>query len=224
MTLMPTSLVLASGSASRSALLREAGVDLIKDPAEIDEAALMRRLFLASKASLENPSATEGRYSSPSGQPGEPADIVARVLAEEKAKAVSRRHPGALVLGGDSVLDFDGDLISKSPDAAAARALLARLSGKTHRIVSAVALVRDRQIVWTHVGEGRLTMRRLSPDFLDAYLEAECPAILASVGCYHLEGRGAQLFDKVDGDYFSILGLPLLPVLAALREQGVLKT
>ena len=88
MTLMPTSLVLASGSASRSALLREAGVDLIKDPAEIDEAALMRRLFLASKASLENPSATEGRYSSPSGQPGEPADIVARVLAEEKAKAV----------------------------------------------------------------------------------------------------------------------------------------
>ncbi len=198
MTLVPTSLVLASSSASRAALLREAGVDLVKDPADIDEAALMGA--------------------------GEPADIVARVLAEEKAKAVSRRHPGALVLGGDSVLDFDGDLISKSPDVAAARALLARLSGKTHRIVSAAALARDGQIIWAHIGEGRLTMRCLSPDFLDAYLEAECPAILASAGCYHLEGRGAQLFDKVEGDYFSILGLPLLPVLAALREQGILKT
>ena len=196
------SLVLASGSASRKALLTAAGVVFIADPADLDEDRLMADL----KAR------------------GADAPAVASELAQQKALAVSRRHPGETVLGGDSVIAFGDEYLSKCATLDAARTLLARLSGKTHRIVSAVALVRDRQIVWTHVGEGRLTMRRLSPDFLDAYLEAECPAILASVGCYHLEGRGAQLFDKVDGDYFSILGLPLLPVLAALREQGVLKT
>jgi len=190
-------LVLASGSASRARLLADAGVDFIQDPADIDETALMR--------------------------PGEPAALVARVLAEEKAKFVSRRHPGAPVLGGDSVLDFAGELVSKSAGLTAARALLTRLSGRTHAIVSAAALARDGEIVWAHVGEGRLTMRAFGRDFLDAYLAAEGPAILASVGCYHLEGRGAQLFDKIEGDYFSILGLPLLPVLAALRQQGVLK-
>ncbi len=191
-------LILASASASRARLLREAGIAFTQDPADIDEAALM--------------------------QPGEPAAMVARLLAEEKAKFVSRRHPGALVLGGDSVLDFAGELISKSPDVAAAKTLLSRLAGKAHSIVSAASLARDGQTVWTHVGEGRLTMRAFSPAFLDAYLAAESPAILASVGCYHLEGRGAQLFDRIEGDYFSILGLPLFPVLAALREQGVLQT
>jgi len=128
------------------------------------------------------------------------------------------------VLGGDSVLAFEGGLISKSPDLAAAKALLLRLSGKVHRIVSGAALARDGEVIWRHVGEGRLTMRALGAGFLDAYLAAESPAILASVGCYHLEGRGAQLFSRIEGDYFSILGLPLLDVLAALREQGVLKT
>lgn len=193
-----SALVLASGSASRARLLTEAGVTFIADPADIDETALMR--------------------------PGEPAEIVARVLAEEKALAVSARHPGALVLGGDSILAFGAELISKSPDVSAAKKLLSRLSGQVHRIVSAAALARDGQILWRHVGEGRLTMRPLSDGFLDAYLAAEAPAVLASVGCYHLEGRGAQLFGKVEGDYFSILGLPLLHVLEALREQGALKT
>ena len=193
-----STLVLASGSASRARLLAEAGVEFIKDPADIDEAALM--------------------------QPGEPAEILARVLAEEKALAVSGRHPGALVLGGDSILSFGVELIGKSPDVAAAKSLLTRLSGQVHRIVSAAALARDGQILWRHVGEGRLTMRALSDGFLDAYLAAEAPAVLSSVGCYHLEERGAQLFARIEGDYFSILGLPLLDVLAALREQGVLKT
>jgi septum formation protein len=191
-------LVLASGSVSRARLLREADVQFVRDPADIDEAALM--------------------------VPGEPAEIVARVLAKEKAKFISRRHAGALVLGGDSVLDFAGELISKCVDVAAARALLLRLAGKSHRIVSAAVMVRDGAVVWSHVGEGRLTMRDFSPQFLDDYLAAEGPAILASVGCYHLEGRGSQLFARIEGDYFSILGLPLLPVLAGLREQGVLKT
>lgn len=190
-------LVLASGSSSRARMLNAAGVAFLKDPADIDEAALTR--------------------------PGEEARAVAARLAEAKALAVSARHPGALILGGDSVLAFGAELIGKSRDAAAAKALLTRLSGQVHRIVSAAALSRDGQIVWSCVGEGRLTMRPLSSAFLDAYLATEAPAVLASVGCYHLEGRGAQLFARIEGDYFSILGLPLLELLAALREQGVLK-
>ncbi len=191
-------LVLASGSASRARLLAAAGVAFTVDPADIDEAALMPQDAEAEGAAL--------------------------ALAEAKALAVAVRHPGALVLGGDSVLDFQGEKISKSPDVAVARALLLRLSGKAHRIVSAAALARDGKVVWRHVGEGTLTMRPLGEAFLDAYLAAEAPAALASVGCYHLEGRGSQLFDRIEGDFFSILGLPLLPVLAALREQGVLST
>ena len=191
-------LVLASGSSSRARLLTQAGVAFLQDPADIDEAALLR--------------------------PGEDARAVAAKLADAKALAVSARHPGALVLGGDSVLAFGAELIGKSPDVAAARALLARLAGQVHRIVSAASLARDGQTVWRHGGEGRLTMRPLGAAFLDAYLAAEAPAILSSVGCYHLEGRGAQLFDRIEGDYFSILGLPLLNVLAVLRQQGVLKT
>jgi septum formation protein len=196
-------LVLASGSASRARLLAAAGVAFVRDPADIDEAALIR--------------------------PGEDASTVAMTLAEAKALAVSARHPGTLVLGGDSVLAFGAELIGKSPDVAAAKALLTRLSGQVHRIVSAAVLARDGKIVWRHVGEGRLTMRPLSGAFLDAYLAAEAtsaegPGVLASVGCYHLEGRGAQLFARIEGDYFSILGLPLLELLAGLREQGALKT
>jgi septum formation protein len=192
-----TPLILASGSASRARLLTAAGVAFVKDPADIDEGALM--------------------------QPAHEAAAVALGLAEAKALAVSPRRPGALVLGGDSVLAFGEELVGKSADVAAAKALLLRLSGQVHRIVSAAALARDGEIVWRHVGEGRLTMRPLGSDFVDAYLAAEAPAVLASVGCYHLEGRGAQLFAKLEGDYFSILGLPLLELLAALREQGVLK-
>jgi len=194
----PHRLVLASGSASRARMLAAAGVECIRDPADIDEAALV-------------PADTD-------------AESAALALAGLKALFVSPRHPGALVLGGDSILDFAGTRISKSPDVAAAKALLARLSGQTHRIVSAAVLVRDGTVVWRHVGVGTLTMRPLSEAFLDAYLAAEAPAVLASVGCYHLEGRGAQLFDRIEGDFFSILGLPLLPVLAALRTQGLLST
>lgn len=192
----PPRLVLASGSASRARMLAAAGVDALRDPADIDEAALM-------------PAQTD-------------AESAALALAGLKALFVSQRHSGALVLGGDSILDFEGEHISKSPDVAAAKALLARLSGRSHRIVSAAVLVRDGTVLWRHVGVGTLTMRPLSEAFLDAYLAAEAPTVLASVGCYHLEGRGAQLFDRIDGDFFSILGLPLIDVLAALREQGLL--
>jgi septum formation protein len=191
-------LVLASGSASRKALLRNAGVDFTADPADLDEDALMAALK------------------------GEAAEIVAQRLAEAKALHVSRRHPGAVVLGGDSVIAFKGDHISKCATLAAARALLARLSGQTHLLVSACALARDGVLLWTHASPCAMAMRDLSPQFLDGYLTAEGEAILSSVGCYHFEERGAQLFDKVDGDYFSVLGLPLLPLLNQLRKTGVL--
>ena len=194
----PLRLVLASGSASRARMLTAAGVDFIRAPADIDEAGLMPADGDAAAAAL--------------------------ALAGLKALSVSEHRPGALVLGGDSILDFGGERIGKSPDAAAAKNLLLRLSGRVHRIVSAAVLARDGKVIWRHVGEGRLAMRPLSADFLDAYLAAEAPAVLSSVGCYHLEGRGAQLFDRIEGDFFSILGLPLLPVLAALRNEGMLKS
>ncbi len=198
MSLVLAPLVLASGSASRKALLAAAGVAFIADPAELDEDALMAQLA------------------------GEPAQAVAQRLAEEKALHVSRRHPGAVVLGGDSVIAFAGQHIGKCADMAAARALLLRLKGREHLLVSAAALARDGVLLWAHVSPCDMTMRDFSPQYLDDYLQAEGPAILSSVGCYHYEGRGAQLFARVDGDYFSVLGLPLLPVLAALRQQGVL--
>jgi septum formation protein len=193
-------LVLASGSASRQALLTAAGVGFVADPADLDEDALMADL--TSK--------------------GADALAVASALAQAKALHVACRHRGQLVLGGDSVIEFDGAHVSKCASLAAARALLARLSGHTHLLVSAAALARDGELLWTHASPCRMAMRELSPQFLDDYLAAEGPAILSSVGCYHFEGRGAQLFDKVEGDYFSVLGLPLLPVLAALRTQGLL--
>jgi septum formation protein len=192
------SLILASSSSSRKKLLSAAGVNFTADPADLDEAALMAGLKEAG------------------------ADVMARSLAEQKALAVSHRHPGKLVLGGDSVIAFDGEYLSKCASLQAARALLAQLSGKAHLLVSAAALARDGALLWVHASPCHMTMRDLSPQFLDDYLDREGEAILTSVGCYHFEGRGAQLFDRVDGDYFSVLGLPLLPVLARLRREGLL--
>ncbi|HMH65862.1 MAG TPA: Maf family protein [Rhizomicrobium sp.] len=194
------SLVLASGSASRKALLTAAGIAFIADPADLDEDALMAGLRAR----------------------GADAVQVASELAQQKAAAVSRRHPGTIVLGGDSVIGFDSEYLSKCATLDAARALLARLSGRTHLLVSAAALAKDGALLWTHASPCQMTMRDLSPQFLDDYLAQEGTAILSSVGCYHYEGRGAQLFDRVDGDYFSVLGLPLLPVLAQLRKEGLL--
>jgi septum formation protein len=192
------SLILASASSSRKMLLAAAGVSFIADPADLDEAALMAGLKDAG------------------------AEVMARRLAEEKALAVSRRHPGKIVLGGDSVIAFEDDYLSKCASLEEARALLLRLSGKAHLLVSAAVLARDGALLWAHVSPCRMSMRNLSPQFLDDYLTQEGKAILSSVGCYHFEGRGAQLFDKVDGDYFSVLGLPLLAVLAQLRKEGLL--
>ena len=192
------SLVLASASASRSALLKAAGVLFQADPADLDEAALM------------------------AGLRGSDAATIASTLAQQKALHVSARHPGRLVLSGDSVIGFGEEMLSKCASLEEARALLRRLAGRTHLLVSAAALARDGVLLWTHASSCRMTMRDFTPKFLDDYIAAEGKAILSSVGCYHFEGRGAQLFDRVDGDYFSVLGLPLLAVLAALRKEGIL--
>jgi len=192
------SLVLASGSASRKMLLTAAGVSFIADPADLDEDRLMAGLKDAG------------------------AEVMARALAEQKALVVSRRHPGQIVLGGDSVIAFCGDYLSKCASLAEARALLLRLSGQTHLLVSAAALARDGALLWAHASPCRMVMRDLSAQFLEDYLAQEGKELLSSVGCYRFEGRGAQLFDRVEGDYFSVLGLPLLPVLAQLRKEGVL--
>jgi septum formation protein len=195
-------LLLASASAARQALLRAAGVDFTITPASLNEPALMDDLIAK----------------------GSEAGAIAAALAEQKAIMVSRRSPGETVLGGDTVLALGADVIGKSHDLATLRALLQKLSGRTHHLISAAALARDGLVLWHHTARARLTMRALSDGFLDAYLAREGESLLGSVGGYHFEGRGAQLFESVEGDYFSILGLPLLPVLAQLRAQGLLQS
>ena len=191
-----TALVLASASTSRARVLSEAGVAFAVQPAHIDEDAV--------KAS------------------GADGPAVAAGLAELKALRVSASCPGTLVLGADQVLVCEGKILSKAETFAEAAAQLKFLRGKSHTLISALALARDGAIVWRHIDEARLAMRDFSDAFLDFYLDAEGGAVLGSVGCYRLEGPGAQLFDSVEGDYFSILGLPLLPLLEILREQGVI--
>src|SRR5262249_265994 len=142
--------------------------------------------------------------------------------AELKAQRIARRNPGALVIGADQVLDCDGTLFDKPADAADVRRQLLLLRGRRHELVSVVVVARDGVRPWHHVGRAALTMRHLSRGFLDAYLKVAGGAVLAWVGAYQVEGVGAQLFARIDGDYFTILGLPLLPLLDFLREQGVL--
>jgi len=193
-------LILASASSIRARLLREAGVLFGVRPAEIDEDAL--------KASLQ----AEGTGN----------EEVAEVLAREKALHVSKASPQALVLGCDQVLVCEGKLFGKAHDLAEARAALQLLRGKAHSLITACALVQNGTELWRCRQQARLWMRPFSDEFLDVYLKAEGGTVLGSVGCYRLEGRGAQLFERVEGDFFAILGLPLVPLLAALREHGVL--
>lgn len=193
-------LVLASASVSRVRMLRAAGVPVEIRPAHIDEDGVKDSLL------------AEGV--DPTG--------VADALAELKALRISASAEDRVVLGADQILDFAGELISKAPDLVAARALLQRLSGKRHALVSAAVLARNGSVIWRHTDRVRLQVRTLSDSFLDEYLAREGDALLTGVGCYRLEGLGAQLFERAEGDYFSVLGLPLLPLLAQLRELGIL--
>lgn len=195
-------LVLASASPTRQAMLRAAGVAFTVAPASLNEAALMDDLIAK----------------------GSEAVAIAAALAEQKAVMVSRRSLGETVLGGDTVLALGQEIIGKSHDLAALRVLLLKLSGKTHHLISSAALARDGHVFWHHTVRAHMTVRNLSESFVDAYLAREGEALLGSVGGYHFEGLGAQLFESVEGDYFSVLGLPLLPVLAELRAQGLLET
>lgn len=147
---------------------------------------------------------------------------IAEELAQAKTLAVSRRHPGSLVLGADQVLVCEGRMFSKSDTEAEARETLNALCGREHQLITAAIIARDEVALWRHTEAAVLTMRKFSTAFLDQYLTTEIPEILGSVGCYHIEGRGAQLFSKVAGDQFCIRGLPLIPVLSALRDFGVI--
>ncbi|WP_300538309.1 nucleoside triphosphate pyrophosphatase [Sphingosinicella sp.] len=196
-----TSLVLASTSASRQAMLTAAGVPFEALAPMVDEAELKRAL------------AAEGTD----------ARGTADALAEAKAVKISRKLPGALVLGSDSVVALDdGTMIDKAPDRETLARQLRMLRGRTHRLVSAAVVAENGTPVWRFVGVARLAMRDFSDVFLEAYLDACGDVLLGSVGGYHIEGRGAQLFARVDGDQFTIRGLPLLPVLDYLRTRSVM--
>ena len=193
-------LVLASASRARAALLEQAGLTVARDAAALDEAAVKLR----------------------SRREGQDAAGCATRLAEEKALRVAERHPAALVIGGDQLLVLGDQWFDKPADRAAARSQLLRLRGARHELVTAAVVCRDGVVLWRHVERPALLMRTFSESFLDAYLAAAGDRILAAVGAYEIEGLGAQLFERVEGDYFSVLGLPLLPLLGFLRSAGAL--
>ena len=193
--------ILASGSSSRRAMLTAAGIAYRAITPDVDEDDLRARM---------------------PREMGTKASAVAERLAEHKALAVSASHPGALVIGCDQVLVCDGKLFNKAVDEAAARGTLKALRGRTHELISAAVIAKGDEFVWRCTDVARLQMRAFSDDYLADYLRAEIPDILGSVGCYRIEGRGAQLFTRVEGDQFTIRGLPFIPLLAALREQGAL--
>jgi septum formation protein len=197
---LETHLILASASPFRRQLLENAGLDFESVPAEIDERA------------AEAPLA-EGGVS--------PSDI-ALVLAEAKAIAVSEARPEAIVIGCDQTLSLDDEVFHKPEDMEDARRHLLRLSGRTHNLNSAIVLVRNGKTLWRHVSVASLTMRKLDPRFIGRYLARVGDKAFQSVGGYQIEGPGIQLFEQIEGDYFTIIGLPLLPLLAELRGTGLI--
>jgi septum formation protein len=192
------SLILASGSAVRRRMLEAAGLVVETVPPQVDEEM--------AKATLR----ADGL------KPRDQADA----LAELKALSVSRRRPG-FVIGADQMLAIEGETLDKPKDMAEARGHLLRLRGRSHELLCAAVVARDGAVIWRHVDTPRLFMRPFSDEFLTSYLKQAGEAVLQSVGAYQLEGLGAQLFERVDGDFFSVLGLPLLPLLAFLRAHGI---
>ncbi len=191
-------LVLASRSATRRTLLTAAGVPIELRPADLDERGLEAAV------------------------PSQAPVATAALLAREKALLIAGLHPGRLVLGADQTLALDSQRFAKPVDRAAACAQLRALCGRTHELHSAIAFVQDANVLFEHVGTARLAMRSFSDRFLDLYLDTVGNAATATVGAYQLEGPGIQLFERIDGDYFTILGLPLLQALDFLRRHGFL--
>ena len=202
--MVETRLVLASQSVARKSLLTNAGLIFDQISADIDERAVEEPLIHSGLSAAD----------------------IAEVLARAKAVDVSERHPGALVIGADQTMSFtiDGEeqRFNKPENMDAARRQLLTLRGKKHNLHAAICVVKNGEVLWSHLSDAHLTMRDFSPEFVGHYLAEVGDAALTSVGAYQLEGRGAQLFDKIEGDYFTILGLPLLPLLTFLRNYGLL--
>ncbi|WP_026615289.1 Maf-like protein [Ensifer aridi] len=197
---MTSSLVLASASPFRRALLTNAGLVFEARAARVDERALERPLEQSGASPVD----------------------VALALAEAKGKDVARHFESALVIGSDQTMSLGARVYHKPRDMAEAAEHLLSLSGKTHSLNSAVVLVRDDEIVWRHVSTAHMTVRPLNRAFIERHLQKVGEKALASVGAYQLEGEGIQLFERIEGDYFTILGLPMLPLLSKLRELGAI--
>jgi septum formation protein len=193
-------LILASSSVARRRLLAAAGLEFVVEPARIDEASI-KAWFTVN---------------------GRSASDCALALAEAKARQVAADHPGALVIGADQILVCGGKWFDKPANLAEARSQLQTLRGRIHKLVTAACVVQEQACIWQGERWAKLTMREFSDTFLDTYLSAEGTAVLGSVGAYRLEGRGIQLFAQVEGDYFAILGLPLIELFGFLRERGAL--
>lgn len=194
------SLILASKSPHRFALMTGAGLEFIAIPADIDERAI-EAAFLSEALT--------------------PSDL-AQLLADSKAINVSEQHPDAIVIGSDQTLSLDGDLFHKPENMEYARRHLLKLSGKTHELNSAISIAQNGKILWQHVSVAYLTMRELSPEFIGRHLSRAGEDVLTSVGAYQLEKEGVQLFDKIEGDFFTIVGLPMLPLLTKLRQLNII--
>lgn len=197
---MTAPFILASTSPFRRDMLANAGLDFDIVRPEIDERVVEETVAGSGLA---------------------PTDI-ASLLAEAKAVDVSERHPGRIVIGCDQILSLDEEVLHKPEDMEAARRRLLALSGKTHELHSAIVAARDGVALWRHVSTARMTVRKLDPAFVGQHLARVGDKALSSVGAYQIEGEGVQLFDRIEGSHFTIVGLPLLPLLAFLREQGVI--
>jgi septum formation protein len=193
-------LILASTSATRRALLENAGLRFTSQSPLCDE-EYEKQVYK-----------------------GDPTRGLALHLASRKALSLSPSYPSTFVLGADQTLIFEGQIFSKPKDVSEARQVLQRLRGKAHVLQSAAAIARDSQVIWSEVEEARLHMRDFSDAFIDDYLARAEAGVLSSVGCYQIEKRGIHLFDRIEGDHATILGLPLLGLLRFLRQQGMLLT
>ncbi len=193
-------IVLASGSTTRARLFRAAGLDFETDLPRVDEETIRTALQVEGVS---------------------PRDI-ADALAEAKARKVSSRHPDAVTIGSDQVFDLDGEILSKPADPDAARAQIARLSGRRHRLHTAIVAYEDAEPVWRHLTSVRLTMRPLSGGYIEEYVARNWPEIGGSPGAYRLEEEGMRLFTAVEGDFFSVQGMPMLPLLSWMIDRGYL--